>query len=276
MTLTTYDQVEQGSPEWFAHRRGIVTASVVGKLLTVRKLGAIDFDCPACGALANGPCLSKRGADPQPIKTLHSERTPSADKKTTVIEPASNDESRGLTASLADERLYEITEPTFISDAMWRGKVEEPLARDLYSRTFEPVTEVGFLVEDKWGFKIGCSPDGLVGADGLLEIKSRGGKRHMQNVVAGTVPIENMPQIQAALLVSGRSWCDYVDYASGRHLYVVRVRPDERWQKAIVAAVQKFEVAASEYIAGYLKAVEGMPIAERTPDFNAPVELKLA
>lgn len=272
MTLTIHE-VEQRSEAWFALRRGIVTASNVGKLLTVRKLGALDFDCPNCGATALSPCLSKRGATP--MKTLHSERTPSADKKTTVIEPASNDESRGLTAMLADERIYQRTDPTFMTSAMWRGVDEEPLARDLYSEHFAGAREVGFMTRDFGGFTIGYSPDGLVGDDGLIEIKSRGGRKHIQTAVAGTVPIENVPQIQCALLVSGRAWCDYLDYSSGRHLFRVRVRPDERWQSAILDAVRRFETNASEFVAQYLEAVEGMPVADITPNYDAPVELKL-
>lgn len=271
MSLTVLPNLIQGTREWHDQRRGLVTASVVGKLITVRKLGAIDFDCSACGAKANEPCLSKRGS--APIKTLHSERTPSADQKTTVIEPASNDDSRALTATLADERIYGFTDPTWTNDAMWRGTIEEPLARELYSTVFAPVTEVGFMVEDKWGFKIGFSPDGLVGEDGLIEVKSRGGRKHMQTVIAGTVPIENMAQIQCGLLVSGRSWCDYVSYSSGRHLYRIRVRPDERWQKAIIAAVRLFEDNAAESIRQYTAAVEGMPVAERTPDFSDEIQV---
>lgn len=274
MTLRILD-VEQRSEAWHAARRGIVTASIVGKLLTVRKLGALDFDCPACGATEGNPCRGKR-APFEPIKTLHSERTPSADKKVTVIEPASNDDSRGLTWALADERVYGITDQTYVTQAMWRGIDEEPLARDLYAQHFSPVREVGFMIEDKWGFSLGYSPDGLVGDDGLIEIKSRSGKTHMQTVVAGTVPIANMAQLQCGLLVTGRAWCDYLDYSSGRHMYPIRVRPDERWQKAILAAVHRFEGNVAETVAQYLAAVEGLPVADITPNYDAPVELKLA
>lgn len=271
MTLHILPNLEQRSEAWFEARRGIVTASAVGKLLTVRKLGAIDFECPNCGAAAQSACISSRGGGE--MKSLHKERTPSAANKTTVIEPASNDESRGLTATLVDERIYGITEPTYMTDPMWRGQIEEPFARDLYSKTFAPVTEVGFMTEDKWGFKIGFSPDGLVGTDGLIEIKSRGGKKHLQTALAGSVPIENMAQIQCGLLVSGRDWCDYISYASGRHLYRVRVRPDERWQKAIVDAVRTFERNASEFMAQYLEAVDGMPVADITPTYSDEIRV---
>lgn len=261
MTLTILPNLIQGTDEWHDQRRGLITASVVGKLITVRKLGAIDFDCPACGAEANGPCLGKR--DSAPIKTLHPERTPAADKKATVIEPASNDESRGLTLALAAERATNHTEATFINDAMWRGIEEEPLARDMYAQHFAPVTEVGFMVRDFGGFKLGCSPDGLVDDDGLIEIKSRGQKKQLQTVLTGTVPMENVAQCQAALLVSGRQWLDYVSYSAGMALYVIRVYPDARWHKAIVDALRQFEANATEQVALYREATRGLPIAQR-------------
>lgn len=261
MTLTILDNIEQRTDAWYRARRGIITASAVGKLLTVRKLGALDFDCSNCGAVATQPCINKRNNEP--MKTLHSERTPSADKKTTVIEPASNDDSRGLTLALAAERINDYTEPTYITDAMWRGIDEEPIARDLYSQHYAPVTEVGFMVKDFGGYKLGLSPDGLVGDDGLIEIKSRGQKKQLATVLAETVPAENIAQCQAALLVSGRQWLDYVSFSSGMALYVIRVYPDARWQKAIVAAVRQFEANASEQVAQYKERTRGLPVAQR-------------
>lgn len=273
MTLHRYDDVVQRTDEWFALRRGIVTASNVGKLITVRKLGALDYPCPSCGAEANGPCLSKRGSEPAPIKTLHAERTPTAALKTTVIEPASNDDSRGLTLSLAAERINERTEPTYTTDAMWRGILEEPIARDLYSQHHAPVAECGFLVKDFGGFKLGLSPDGLVGNDGGIEIKSRGSKKQVQTVLSGTVPPENVAQIQAALLATGRDWWDYVSFSSGMALYVIRVYPDARWHKAITDAVRLFEANVTEQVAIYKDTVRGLPVAELTPDFSGEIRV---
>ncbi|MCW2785206.1 MAG: hypothetical protein JWP74_1723 [Marmoricola sp.] len=257
MTLHELPDLVQGSLEWHDQRRGIVTASVVGKLITVRKLGALDFDCPACGAPANGPCRSKRNPD-EPIKTLHPERTPSAQDKVTVIEPASNDESRGLTAALAAERITNYTEPTFMNDDMFRGVEDEPRAIDVYSAKYAPVTATGFMVEDKWGFRIGYSPDGLVGSNGLIEVKSRRQKKQLLTVISDQVPTENMAQLQAGLLVTGREWIDYVSYSGGMHLYVKRVYPDARWQKAIVSAVAAFEANAGQMVALYAEATEGL------------------
>ena len=62
------------------------------------------------------------------------------------------------------------------------------------------------MVRTEPGWKLGYSPDGLVGDDGLIEVKSRRAKKQLQTILSGQVPAENMPQLQAGLLVSGRSW----------------------------------------------------------------------
>lgn len=265
MTLHIMEDVQQGSPEWDDQRRGIVTASVVGSLLSVGKLGAIGYDCSKCSALANDPCVSLR--DGKPIKTLHPERaaTAEANRATAplVIEVANNETSRSLTKLLVAERITGWTDPTFTSDDMWRGIEDEPRAREMYAEHYEPVTEVGFLVRQEQGWTLGYSPDGLVGDDGLIEVKSRRAKSQLATVLADDVPAANIPQLQAALLVSGRKWIDYVSFTGGMALFVKRVFPDERWFKAIEDACRTFEHAAESMANTYLERVDGLPKAER-------------
>jgi len=268
VSIKILPNLEQRTEAWYEARRGIVTASAVGKLITERKLGAMDFDCPACSAPKGEPCRSKVKKDHEagaPIKTLHSERTAvSAANKTRVVEVASNDESRALTATLVAERIYGFTDPTWQSNDMFRGVVDEPYARDAYAKHFGvDVQEVGFVVRDFGGFKLGLSPDGLVGDDGGIEIKSRRTGRHVQTVLAGTVPPENVAQVQCALLVTGRKWWDYVDYAGGTHLFVTRVYPNPIWQRVIVEAVKAFEANAQEMTRLYEEAVAGFPMTDR-------------
>lgn len=264
MTLTIHDQLVQGTGEWLEVRRGIITASTVGQLITTRKLGAIDFDCPACDAKALNPCQSKTKPGAV-IKTLHPERAAAAKSQSRlVIEPASNDTSRGLTMTLVAERITGHTEPTWISDDMQRGIDDEPIARAKYAEHYAPVEEVGFMVEDKWGFRLGFSPDGLVGDDGLIEIKSRRQKTQLSTVIAGHPPLENMAQLQAGLLVSGRKWIDYVSYCGGMHLFVHRVYPSQKWFDAILQAVRNFEDNAQQTILLYQDAINGLHPTERT------------
>ncbi|MCH5645127.1 lambda exonuclease family protein [Gordonia sp. ABSL49_1] len=216
MTLTILPDVIQGSDEWHDQRRGIVTASVVGKLVTAK-----------------------------------------------TLKPASNPESRGLTALLVAERITGWTEATYISDDMLRGIEDEPRARAKYAEHHAPVEEVGFMVEDRFGFKIGYSPDGLVGDHGLIECKSRRPKKQLETILAGHPPIENMAQMQCGLLVSGREWCDFVSYCGGMPLWVKRVHPDPKWQEAIVEAVRAFEANAAEMTRIYGESVTGLPSTER-------------
>ena len=224
MSLHTYKNIEQGTEEWHAIRRGIVTASVVGQLITPK-----------------------------------------------TVKPAANDTSRGLTASLVAERITGYTEPTYQSDDMLRGTLAEPIARDLYSEQHQTATQTGFMIRDDWGFKIGYSPDGLVGRAGLLEIKSPRQKTHLATILADEVPLEHMAQIQCGLLVSGRKWLDFISYCGGMPLFVKRVLPDERWQKAIVEAVTAFEENAAQMIANYTAATKDMPNTERI-EFFAEME----
>ena len=156
-----------------------------------------------------------------------------------TLKVASNDTSRGLTETLVAERLTGYTEDVFVSADMERGNFDEPVARDLYSAHYAPATEVGFMVRDFDGHRLGYSPDGLVGDDGLIEIKSRKQKTQLATILADQVPLANMAQCQAGLLVSGREWIDYVSYCGGMPLYVKRVLPDEKWHTAIVNALSR-------------------------------------
>ncbi len=220
MSLEVFNELEQGTDEWLAARCGIVTASVVGQLITPK-----------------------------------------------TIKPATNDYSRGLTMTLAAERITGHVEPMQVSSAMERGTLDEPYARDIYSEHFAPAVEVGFMVRERREFRLGYSPDGLVGDDGLIEIKSRNQKIQLATILADEVPLANMAQCQAGLLVSGREWLDYVSYSGGMPLYVKRVLPDPRWFAAIIEAVADFEQAADEMVGRYLASTANMPTTERIDHF---------
>jgi hypothetical protein len=159
---------------------------------------------------------------------------------------------------------------------MWRDIDSEPYARDLYAEhcTDQAVAEAGFMIRDFDGFSIGYSPDGLVGNDGLIEIKAPRQKGHLSTVVSDVVPPQHMAQLQTGLLVSGRAWIDFVSYSGGMHLWPKRVTPDPAWQAAILAAAEKAEDAIAGHAATYQRATKGLPLAQRI-DFNR-VELKLA
>lgn len=267
MTLHVYNELIQGSDEWLAARCGIVTASVVGQLITKGSPDAISVDCSRCDAEAGSPCISTARKVPTPIKTIHDERTASASTLPPVYKVADNDTARGLTNTLVAERITGRVVQIHPSAAMTRGTLDEPYAREKYAEHFAPVDEVGFIVRDFGKFKLGYSPDGLVGDDGLIEIKSRDPKKHLTTILTDEVPAENMAQCQAGLFVTGRAWIDYVSYAGGMPLWPKRVYPDVRWQDAIADALLTFETNAAAIIARYRAAIEGLPETEYVDHF---------
>ncbi|NCV71368.1 MAG: YqaJ-like viral recombinase, partial [Betaproteobacteria bacterium] len=115
----------------------------------------------------------------------------------------------------------------------------------MYAKTYEPVERVGFITNDRWGFTIGYSPDALVGADGLVECKSRGQKYQIQTIVdyvsADKIDPDFAIQVQTGLMVSERKWCDLISFCGGLPMATVRVYPDEKIQAAILEAVTAFE-----------------------------------
>jgi predicted phage-related endonuclease len=91
----------------------------------------------------------------------------------------------------------------------------------------------------------------LVGEDGGIEIKSRVAKFQVLTIVADEVPAEYINQIQTFLIVSGRSWCDFVQYSNGMPLFVKRVTPDAERQELIIGAIQAFESEVESVRADY-------------------------
>ena len=222
MTLRILADIEQGTDAWHDQRRGIVTASAVGKLLTP------------------------------------------------TLKVASNDASRGLTQTLVAERITGWTEETPMTSDMWRGVEHEPFARDLYAENYAEVAEVGFMIREENAWTLGYSPDGLVDADGLIEIKCPRAKTHLNTILADTVPAYYMAQLQAGLLVSGRAWIDFVSFVAGMPLYRKRVTPDPAWFDAITAACISFEETAAQTVAQYRTRINGMPTTKRL-DFEIKV-----
>lgn len=164
---------------------------------------------------------------------------------TPTLKAASNDKERAHLYELLAQRITGYVEPSYISDDMLRGMEDEVEARLQYAKHYAPVTEVGFITNDKWGFTLGYSPDGLIGNDGLIECKSRGQKHQIRTLVdyvsADTIDPDFMIQVQTGLMVSEREWCDLVSYCGGLPMATVRVTPDEKIQAAILAAATAFE-----------------------------------
>lgn len=163
---------------------------------------------------------------------------------TPTLKTASNEKERAHLYELLAQRITEYVEPSYISDSMLRGQEDEIEAVFEYGKNYAPVETVGFVTNDKWGFTIGYSPDGLVGDDGQVECKSRNQKyqiRTLVECVPDCIDTEFIIQVQTGLLVTERDWCDLVSYCGGLPMATVRVFPDEKIQSAIIEAATAFE-----------------------------------
>ena len=181
---------------------------------------------------------------------------------TPTLKVASNDTERQHVYEITAQRISQYTEPTYIGDHMLRGHEDELEACMVYAKEIAPVSNVGFITNDKWGFTIGYSPDALVGDDGLIECKSRIQKYQVQTIIehvvdgkSATIPKEFVLQCQTGLLVSERKWLDFISYSGGLPMVVIRVFPDPVVQAAIVNAATEFEKRVSIGVKKYRSAI---------------------
>lgn len=182
---------------------------------------------------------------------------------TPTLKIAANDKTRAHMYELAAQRVTKYVEPSYIGDDMLRGWEDEIRARNKYAENLAPVDECGFITNDKWGFTIGYSPDGLIGDKGLIEIKSRRQKLQMETILSGNVPDEHIIQVQTALLVSEREYIDYISYCGGMPMFIMRVYPDSEIQEAIINAATDFETKVADMITKYDQITVGMMPTER-------------
>lgn len=179
---------------------------------------------------------------------------------TPTLKRADNDKSRAHLWELAAQRISNHVEPVYVTDDMLRGHEEEFYARQLYAEKIAPVEEVGFVTNDGFGFTLGCSPDGIVGSDGLIEIKSRRQKYQVQTIVEhwrdGTPPSDYILQVQTAMLVTDRAWCDLISYSGGLPMIPMRIERDPKIGAAIIEACAAAETKIAEIIEDFFAAVE--------------------
>lgn len=175
---------------------------------------------------------------------------------------ADNETVRNMAYKMAAERINGRIEKSFTTYEMERGHTEEVFARDLYAEKYSPVVECGLAETSRLGFRVGYSPDGLVGDDGLIEVKSRMPKFQIQTICAQAVPSEYRLQIQSGLWVSQRKWCDFIQYSNGMAMYVHRATPDLETFDLIERALCAFELRVAGIINDYKLKSEGLHVAE--------------
>lgn len=193
--MKTYE-FEQRSPEWYAARVGIPTASEFSKIIS--PLG----------------------------------------KESTSADGYANE----LIAELMAGQDVDGFEGNKWTD---RGKEMEEKARQYYEARYDVETrKVGFITDDD--HTMGCSPDWLVGEDGIGEAKCLAGKTIVALLLPKpeakkTVDKEFYPQVQGQLFITGRKWCDQVIYHPKVPKIIIRIPRDEEYIALMKTYMEKFQ-----------------------------------
>lgn len=189
---------EQGTPEWFAARAGIPTAS--------------EFST----VMASG----RGGGDSKTRRTyLH---------------------------KLAGEIITGEVQDGFSNAHTERGHAMEPAARELYAfMTDHDPQQVGFIRNGQKG----ASPDSLIDANGMLEVKTKLPHLLIDVLLRDEFPAEHVAQCQGALWVAEREWIDIAVYWPGLPLFIKRATRDEAYIAKLSKAVDEFNEELAEIVA---------------------------
>jgi putative phage-type endonuclease len=150
---------------------------------------------------------------------------------------------RDYLTELVVERLTQAPIQRFQNAAMTWGTEQEPAARAAYERvTKRIVEETGFVAHDT--LMAGCSPDGLVDWDGLIEIKCPfNTANHIETLLNG-MPSDHIPQVQGQMWITGREWCDFVSFdprmPAELQLHVQRIQRDPSFIADLEARITSF------------------------------------
>jgi len=156
-------------------------------------------------------------------------------------------------AQLIAERLTNTVAESFTNAAMQWGTEKEPEARNAYSFLRDVDVELAGFIDHPTVEMSGASPDGLIGSDGLIEIKCPGTATHIDTLLGQSVPGKYITQIQWQLACTGRAWCDFVSYdprlPESMSLWVKRIERDD-------VMIKSLENEVSVFLQGVAEAVE--------------------
>jgi hypothetical protein len=148
-------------------------------------------------------------------------------------------------ADLVIERLTGQPAPSYQSAAMQYGIATEPEARFAYAlRTGAEITEVGFVPHPTIAMA-GCSPDGLVGNDGLVEIKCPNTATMIEVLLGGKPDVAYATQCHFQMSCTGRQWCDLVTFDNrlplGMQVHIFRIHRDDK-------IIAKFDLEVEQFL----------------------------
>lgn len=147
-------------------------------------------------------------------------------------------------AQLIAERLTGNVQESFTNGAMQWGTEKEPEARAAYEfYRNETVKEIGFVLHPNIE-QSGASPDGLVGDDGMVEIKCPNTATHLETLLGQMIPSKYHNQMQWQMACAGRQWCDFVSYdprlPENMRLFVKRMPRDDLRIKELETEIAGF------------------------------------
>jgi len=145
---------------------------------------------------------------------------------------------------LAIQRVTGVVEESYTNDAMQWGKDNEAQARVAYEVTSGNfVDQVGFVDHPNINW-FGCSPDGLVANNGLVEIKCPNSATHWSYIKDDGPPTKYYIQMQAQMACTGRDWCDFVSYdprmPERSQLFIKRVMRENDYIAEMETEIKKF------------------------------------
>lgn len=173
---------------------------------------------------------------------------PTASRFADVLAKGQGITRRKYLLTLAGEAITGECAESFSNAHMERGHVMEADARNLYAfdHDVEPQL-VGFMRRGR----AGCSPDSLVGENGMLEIKSKLPHLQLDVLEKGKLPSEHVAQVQGQLWIAGRDFCDFVSYWPKLPLFCIRVERDDAYISALKQAIADFVGELDVYIHRY-------------------------
>lgn len=236
--------MEQGSQEWLSARAGKITASRMSDVIS-------------CMAPKSALCLIEHGGiakvlgnGAQAIKEAARLTAEGKRVEQAVYEYPRSESFERYAYEIATEILIEGPLATVKTKAMEKGTEREQMARAAYEiETGNIVQEVGFI-EYKRDRMVGASPDGLVLDDGGVEIKCPEPLKHTLTLLYG-MPKEHVAQVQAGMMVTGRSWWDFISFCPEHKqfpLYIERVQRDDFLIAQMVVRCRELSERAREHV----------------------------
>ena len=138
------------------------------------------------------------------------------------------------------ERLTGKVPESFTNDYMQRGTELEPIAREAYEAQKFTVVQNGGFWGDEWA---GCSPDGLVEDQGLLEIKCPAFNTMIDYLLKQKLPSEYYYQVHGQMYITDRQWCDFVAFHPDLPIFILRI---ERSEEVCMQIQQQIDIAITE------------------------------